>query len=143
MLRHLRTGFIFAIYVGSITSHAILTHISRAHGRQKYDAQLVVFCAEFIKLVVSFAVYLYNYSNEVSFQTLIQSCVPMFVPAGLYFIMNSLYYSVMENITPSAYTIVSQLKHPITAVLAFFFLKKTITKIQWQALFLCCPLELH
>jgi UDP-sugar transporter A1/2/3 len=136
MSNRVRIGLIFALYVTSISSHAIFGYLSRAHGQMPFDPRLAVFCSEIIKLVFSSLFFMMEKDDIIPLKSLFSTSLVMFVPAFLYFMTNSIYYFVIENVSPAVYTIIGQLRHPITAVLAFFFLQKKFSSVQWKALLL-------
>lgn len=134
--RQLRTGIIFVSYVTSVSCQAVIAHISRKGEYQDYDPRIVVFGAELFKLSIAYAFFHFNRVSEISPRRLFLSASPMLVPALLYFIMNSLYFVVIGNMSPSGYTIISQIKHLITALLSWTFLSKRFSVLQWKALLL-------
>ncbi|XP_064604394.1 UDP-galactose translocator-like isoform X2 [Liolophura sinensis] len=105
-------------------------------------ASAAVICQEFLKMVTSLALVLYQEKSIKSWlkylydNTIDQpmDCVKVSVPSVIYVLQNNLLYVAVSNLDAATYQVTYQLKILTTAIFSVIMLKKVLSIPQWAAL---------
>jgi UDP-sugar transporter A1/2/3 len=126
-------GLVLLLLVIQNSGHTLLTGYTQKTLKQKYIPSTVILLSEFVK--TAFSYYMID-ANTLDHSKLIQTSLPMAVPAFLYFINNWLMFFALKTLSPAVYATLAQLKLLTTAIFAVFMLGKHLSVAQWRALML-------
>eukprot|EP00039_Didymoeca_costata_P026724 m.16519 g.16519 ORF g.16519 m.16519 type:complete len:364 (+) comp5717_c0_seq1:29-1120(+) len=132
------TPIIFITYVMLFVNMGLLVTTSKnKDGTFPYNATTVVMLTEFTKLIICLATYVYQGNSVMSwfgtFKEHNKVFLLYFIPAGLYALYNNLSYFNLQLFDPTTYTVLLQLKIPLTAIVYQFFFDLKLSWIQYFA----------
>jgi UDP-sugar transporter A1/2/3 len=118
------------------SAHALSMRYSRSELGERFLIKSAVVCAEVIKFVICCVIIARSESFQgmKQFTKLVKTSLPLAVPAGLYFVQNSLQYVGLENLDAATYSILSQLKLLTAAVFSVLMLGRKMSARKWRAL---------
>jgi UDP-sugar transporter A1/2/3 len=132
--------FILILLIFQNSAHTLTTRYSLGIRHDEYSLSSVVIVVELVKLVFSVAMIGKTQSSENSLKDtlydLTVTSAPMAIPALVYFVQKLLSFKGLENLDPTIYAIVTQLKLLTTAVFSVIMLKKQLSPRKWRALLL-------
>jgi drug/metabolite transporter (DMT)-like permease len=146
----LSLAHVFAVHQSAMESAGAEGRDENATRTYAYNPAMVVFLAEFIKLVFSVSAYVHMHlkdspqgnvwviiRNELEDAFAERRYARFAVPALIYLIENHLRFIVLSRLaSPITWVVFSHVEIPIVAALSFYFLRRRIKKHQWIAVFL-------
>jgi len=120
------------------SGHSICIRYSRGILREKYITSGAVWMMELLKCSLCLAVISYQRGVQTSayLKTLLRSSLPLAVPAGMYFMQNTLSFVSLQNLDSAVFNVLSQTKLLTAAVFSVILLNRTLSWRKWCALFL-------
>lgn len=124
-------------YMGSFVLQGLLTRASQINGAYHYNTSTAVLTAELLKLLLSVAIYLSEFSVVEFAHEFIANVRLMtlyFVPALLYCVYNNLAFINLANYDPATYYLLLQFRVVVTGVLFQVLFNKRLSRKQWLSL---------
>mmetsp|Transcript_10534 Transcript_10534/g.23937 ORF Transcript_10534/g.23937 Transcript_10534/m.23937 type:complete len:350 (-) Transcript_10534:63-1112(-) len=118
--------------MGLMTLQPLLVAMSQVNGKVEYSAVSSTLATETLKIVISTAMLFGGGHEKPTFD--MQKCVEFSVPALIYFINNNLVFLILDNVNPTTFQLLSQLKTVFTGLLFRLFLGKVLTPYQYIAI---------
>ncbi|KAG2455884.1 probable UDP-sugar transporter protein SLC35A4 [Polypterus senegalus] len=115
-------------------SHAPLITLCKVNGKIPFNPSSCVVLIELLKFLVSLVLLVIQDAQSLRKTVSRHHVAPYAVPAVLYAFNNNIMVYMQEQMDPSTFQILSNLKIASTAVLYSAFLRKRLAKVQWVAL---------
>jgi UDP-sugar transporter A1/2/3 len=132
--------FILVLLIFQNSAHTLTTRYSLGIRHDQYSLSSVVIVVELAKLVFSILMMAKTQTSEKSLKDYLYeqtvSSAPMAIPALVYFVQKLLSFKGLENLDPTIYAIVTQLKLLTTAIFSVMMLNKHLSPRKWRALLL-------
>lgn len=116
--------------------HGILFNLSRDEsGKILYQVSTVVFLSEILKLVICVIMLMNQLLTEsVKIKFSLKETILLAIPGLIYTVNNTLAFVLLNYVDPATFQLLSNMKVITTTLLAYFFMKKNFSGIQWLSL---------
>lgn len=131
-------------YVGAgvvlMTVQPLLVKASQRNGQYEYEVVTCTLLSEVLKLAVSLVLYRTAASPgeraHASVHFDLMDAIKFAVPAGVYFVNNTMVFAIVSLVTPSSFQVVGSLKTVFTALLFRAVLKRRLSLVKWVCVLL-------
>jgi solute carrier family 35 (UDP-sugar transporter), member A1/2/3 len=142
--RALLNTIVFCLLAFQTAGHSLTMRYVRGERGEKFDSGVAVLCMEIIKVIICIIVLIATRELPLasplqvirSLWYMISTSYALAVPAGTYFIQNSLQFVALSNLDSGTHAVLSQLKLLTAGVFTVVLLRRQLSANRWRALVL-------